>query len=137
MSFNLAVLTGRLTTTPELKVTTSGVNVCSFNIAVDRGYGDNKATDFIPIVAWRGSAELVSKNFKKGDPIGIEGSLQTRKYKDRDGNNRTAFEVVVNNVQFIGGKNTKNEPTQNVGIEKPQADDFNDMGEVEDDDLPF
>ena len=136
MAFNLIVLTGRLTTTPELKVTTSGVNVCSFTLAVDRGYGENKTADFIPCVAWRGSAEFVTKYFKKGSPIGIEGSLQTRKYQDKDGNNRTAFEVIVNNVQFIGSKNEQNEGMNDPLVDVAQKlDGFTDMGT--DDDLPF
>lgn len=139
MAFNLVVLTGRLTADPELKTTTNGVSVCSFNIAVDRGYGDNKQTDFINIVAWRGSAEFVSKYFSKGDAIGIEGSIQTRKYQDKNGNNRTAFEVVANNVQFVESRKDKNtnadtdEPPQNFS----NNSDFADLGEVEQDDLPF
>ena len=136
MAFNLIVLTGRLTTTPELKVTTNGVNVCGFTIAVDRGYGENKATDFIPCVAWRGSAEFVSKHFTKGDLIGIEGSLQTRKFQDKDGNNRTAYEVVVNNVQFIGGKKEQGESATDPLIDVAQKlDGFTSVDD--DDDLPF
>ena len=139
MAFNLVVLTGRLTADPELKTTQSGLSVCSFNIAVDRGYGENKQTDFISVVAWRGSAEFVAKHFKKGDMIGIEGSIQTRKYQDKNGNNRTAFEVVVNNVQFVEGKKNdvnidRDEPTQSFSNSN---NDFEDMGEVGDDDLPF
>lgn len=104
MAFNLVVLTGRLTAAPELKVTPSGKSVCSFTIAVDRGYGDNKETDFITCVAWEKTAEFVSKYFNKGSEIGIEGSIQTRKWTDKNGNNRTAFEIRVSNTQFIGGK---------------------------------
>ena len=104
--FNLVVLTGRLTADPELKTTQSGISVTSFSIAVDRRYraGEEKQTDFINIVAWRQTAELVAKYFKKGNLIGIEGSIQTRKYTDKNGNNRTAFEVVANNIQFIESK---------------------------------
>ena len=138
MAFNLVVLTGRLTADAELKTTPNGISVCSFTIAVDRGYGENKTTDFIPCVAWRGSAEFVSKHFSKGGQIGIEGSLQTRKYQDKNGNNRTAFEVIVNNTQFIGGK--KNTDV-NIDTDEPTPSfnnsGFADMGGVEDDDLPF
>ena len=104
--FNLVILSGRLTINPELKTTPNGVSVCSFSIAVERKYkqDEEKLTDFINIVAWRSSAEFVSKYFKKGDMIGIEGSIQTRKYQDKDGNNRTAFEVVVNDIHFIENK---------------------------------
>ena len=104
--FNLAILTGRLTNDVELKVTTSGISVCNFSIAVDRAYkkGEEKQTDFLNVVCWRSTAEFVSKWFKKGSLIGIEGSIQTRKYQDKDGNNRTAFEIVANNVHFIESK---------------------------------
>ena len=104
--FNLAILTGRLTNDVELKVTTSGISVCTFSIAVDRAYkkGEEKQTDFLNVVCWRSTAEFVSKWFKKGSLIGIEGSIQTRKYQDKDGNNRTAFEIVANNVHFVESK---------------------------------
>lgn len=138
--FNLVVLTGRLTADPELKTTPNGVSVCSFDIAVDSGYGDNKKTNFIKIVAWRGSAEFVAKHFKKGNMIGIEGSIQTRKYQDKNGNNRVAFEVVVNDVQFVESKKDKDvnisagSPPQNFSN---NSNDFADLGDVGDDDLPF
>ena len=135
MAFNSVVLTGRLTGDAELKTTPNGTSVCSFNIAVDRGYGDNKQTDFIPIVAWRGSAEFVAKHFKKGDMIGIEGSIQTRKYTDKNGNNRTAFEVVANNVQFVGGKKQEQTETDPLASFSQKVDTFQ---EVDDEsDLPF
>lgn len=107
--FNLVVLTGRLTADPELKTTPNGVSVCSFSIAVERRYkqGEERQTDFINIVAWRSTAEFVSKYFSKGSMIGIEGSIQTRRYQDKDGNNRTAFEVVANNVQFMEFKRSE------------------------------
>lgn len=104
MAFNLVVLTGRLTAAPEIKTTPSGKSVCSFTIAVDRGYGDNKETDFITCVAWEKTAEFIGKYFNKGSEIGIEGSIQTRKWTDKNGNSRTAFEIRVSNAQFIGGK---------------------------------
>lgn len=103
--FNLTILTGRICNDVELKYTQSNIPVCSFTIAVDRrGKGENKQTDFINIVAWRNTAEFITKYFSKGSMIGIEGSIQTRKYQDKDGNNRTAFEVVANNVQFMESK---------------------------------
>ena len=141
---NLCVLTGRLTVDPELKTTANGVNVTSFSIAVDRGYGENKQTDFINIVAWRQTALFITENFTKGSLIGIEGSIQTRKYQDKDGRNRTAFEVVCNNAQFIlpksafnGGLNESNgipdEATQ--GFSNTDTGDFTTIDS--DDDLPF
>lgn len=132
---NIAVLMGRMTSTPELKTTPSGISVTSFSIAVDRGYGDNKQTDFINIVGWRKTAELICKHFTKGSRIAIEGSIQTRRYQDRDGNNRTVFEVVANNVHFV---DTKSKPSVDVNPDNTDRNSgFEDMGEVTDDDLPF
>ena len=114
--FNITILTGRIVADPELKTTNSGVPVCNFTIAVNRNYraGEEQQTDFINVVAWKQRAEFISKYFKKGSMIGIEGSIQTRKYQDKDGNNRTAFEVVANNVQFVEGKKEGNTaPTTN------------------------
>ena len=121
--FNLAILTGRLTADPELKTTPNGISVCSFSIAVDRAYkkGEDKETDFINIVCWRTTAEFVSKWFKKGNLIGIEGSIQTRKYQDKEGNNRTSFEVVANNVHFIESKRSD---TTNVNVAVDPLPDF-------------
>ena len=102
--FNLVVLSGRLTTDVELRTTPNGVSVCSFTIANETGFGENKNTNFINVVAWRGTAEVVTKHFKKGNMIGIEGAIKTRKYTDKNGNNRTAFEVEANNIQFLEPK---------------------------------
>ena len=138
--FNLVVLTGRLTQDAELKTTNNGVSVTSFSIAVDRrGKGEDRQTDFINIIAWRQTAEFITKYFKKGSMIGIEGSIQTRKYQDRAGNNRMALEVVANNVQFVEGK--KNDTTQ--GDSDPlqnlqnRVSDFQDHGEFANGDVPF
>lgn len=139
--FNLVVLTGRLTSDPELKVTPNGVPVTSFSIAVNRNYraGEEQQTDFINIVAWRQRAEFITSYFKKGSMIGIEGSIQTRRYQDSNGNNRTAFEVVVNNAQFVEGK--KDNDTQDPLDElKGKLDELNQSEFVEitsGDDLPF
>lgn len=139
--FNLVVLTGRLTADPELKTTPNGISVTSFSIAVGRRYraGEEAQTDFINIVAWRQTAEFITKYFKKGSMIGIEGSIQTRRYTDKNGNNRTAFEVVANNVQFVeskkdnmGGANDAVESFSNVA-----TDDFTEVSGGMDDDLPF
>ena len=141
--FNLVVLTGRLTADTELKTTPSGVSVMSFTIAVQRSYksGEEPITDFIYIQAWRHTAEFIAKYFQKGSMIGIEGSIQTRRYTDKDGNNRTAFEVVANNVQFVESKRN------NTDVSVPTNDPLpalaqtinNAFSEVNanDDDLPF
>ena len=138
--FNLVVLTGRLTADPELKTTSNGTSVVSFSIAVDRRYrtGEERQTDFINIVAWRSSAEFISKYFKKGSVIGIEGSIQTRKYTDKNGNNRTAFEVVANNVQFVASKRDGAASVgESAGFSNADVNDFADLGDAQDDDLPF
>lgn len=133
--FNLVVLTGRLTATPELKTTPNGVSVTSFSIAVNRNYraGEEQIADFINIVAWRGTAEFITKYFQKGSLIGIEGSIQTRRYQDSNGNNRTAFEVIANNVQFVESK--RNNQDSNNTEPNESANDFTEIDTG--DDLPF
>ena len=104
---NVVAIMGRLVADPELRTTQSGVNTCTFRIACDRNFarqGEQRQADFITIVAWRQQAEFVCKYFQKGSMIAIEGSLQTRQYQDRSGNNRTAVEVVANNISFASAK---------------------------------
>lgn len=138
---NVVVLTGRLTADPELKSTTNGTSVCSFKIAVDRRYkqGEERKADFINIVTWRSSAEFVSKYFKKGSMIAIEGAIQTRKYQDKDGNNRTAFEVLANNVQFADYGKKEDKPSEDANDPLPQfSDSLEAFQEVDpDEDCPF
>lgn len=97
---NNICLLGRLTVDPELKTTPNGVSVTSFNLAVDRYTGGERKADFIPIVAWRATAEFITRYFRKGDMIAVNGTLTTRPYRDKEGNKRTVFEVVANNVCF-------------------------------------
>ena len=134
---NLVILKGRLTADVELKATTNGKSVCSFTLAVDRGYGDNKVTDFITCVAWEQRAEFISKYFSKGSEIRILGEINTRKWQDKDGNNRTAFEVRVNESGFCGSKNAQNNTQDNAqnSFAQPQ-NDFEEVGGF-DGDLPF
>lgn len=105
---NIAVIMGRLVAAPELRTTPSGVSVTSFRVAVDRSYssrdGGERQTDFIDVVAWRGTAEFVCKYFQKGQMIAVNGRIQTRNYEDKQGNKRTAVEVVAENVHFCGSK---------------------------------
>lgn len=109
---NCAVLMGRLTADPVLKTTTSGKEVCSFQIAVDKTVNGERKADFINIVAWEGSAVFVEKYFRKGSMIAIQGSIQTRPYEDKHGNKRTAFEVVAREISFCGDKKeTSQAPT--------------------------
>ncbi len=98
---NKAILMGRLTRDPELRHTNSGTAVCSFSIAIDNGYGDNRRTDFINCVAWSKTAEFVTNYFGKGKMIIVEGRIQSRSWDDPNGGGkRYATEVVAENVSF-------------------------------------
>lgn len=99
---NHIILMGRLTAAPELKSTTQGTPVLSATLAVERPGYKEKTTDFLPIVAWRGTAEMISKYFHKGSMICIEGMLTTRKWDTKEGEHRTAYEIVVDRVHFTG-----------------------------------
>ena len=101
-----------MTADPELKQTQGGLSVCSFSIAVNRRFkGENgqQECDFITIVAWRQQAEFVTRYFKKGNPILVCGSLQTRTWTDNQGNKRYATEVVADEVSFVGNKESNTE----------------------------
>lgn len=147
---NKAILMGRLTVDPELKQTPSGISVTTFSLAVNRNY-NREMTDFINIVAWRQTAEFVSKYFKKGQLVAVEGSIQTRNYEDKSGNKRTAFEVVCDQAYFAESKNSNSSGFQNFGNEegssKPQTQNntsfssgsfegFEEL-DIDDSELPF
>ncbi len=103
-SLNKVILIGNLTADPELKTTAAGVSVCSFRIGVQRRFKDSNGqsvSDFINIVAWRQTAEFISKFFRKGRPICIVGSIQTRGYTDQQGNRRYVTEVVADDASFV------------------------------------
>ena len=108
MSLNRVVIMGRLTRDPELRRTQTGTAVTSFSLAVDRDFksreSGEKATDFIDVVAWRQTAEFVCQYFAKGRMAVVEGRLQIRDWKDKDGNNRRSAEVVADNVYFGDSK---------------------------------
>ena len=101
---NHIVIMGRLTRDPELRTTQSGVSVTSFTVAVDRDFGGRdggeRQTDFIDCVAWRSTGEFVSRYFHKGSMIVVSGRLQSRKWQDREGNNRVSWEINADNVYF-------------------------------------
>ena len=105
---NHIVLMGRLTRDPELRRSGSGIAVASFSLAVDRDFGSRetgeKETDFIDIVAWRNTAEFVSKYFTKGRMAVVSGRLQIRNWNDKDGNKRRSAEVVADNIYFGDSK---------------------------------
>ena len=101
---NHIVIMGRLTRDPELRTTQAGVSVTSFTVAVDRDFGGRdggeRQTDFVDCVAWRSTGEFVSKYFHKGSMIVVSGRLQSRKWQDREGNNRVSWEINADNVYF-------------------------------------
>lgn len=146
---NVVALNGRLVADPELKTTQTGLSVCSFRIAVDRSYskGSEKQTDFIDIVTWRQQAEFVSKYFRKGQLVAVQGSLQMRNWQDKEGNKRVSAEVVADNVHFAESKRDSAAANQMAtsgdrfnSEPKPayQSGDTGDFVEVPgDDDLPF
>ena len=129
--FNRAILIGRMTADPELKQTNSGKSVSSFCIAVARPR-DREKVDFLDIVTWGKTAEFVNQWFHKGDPIGVEGPVQTRSYEDKNGNKRTSVEIVATGVFFVGSKST------GKADEKPAESEQGGFEEGSDEnDLPF
>lgn len=104
---NVICIMGRLAHEPVAKTTPSGVPVTTFTVAVERsmaGQDGNRQTDFFDVVAWRKTAEFVSRYFNKGSWIAVNGSLQTRSYEDKNGNKRKAYEIIADNVHFAGNK---------------------------------
>ncbi len=146
---NMVALMGRLTYEPELRTTPSGVSVLRFQVACDRNYqkdSQNRQADFIDCVAWRQTAEFISKYFHKGSMIAVEGTIQTSNYTDKDGNKRKQIEVLANNVSFCGGKSengtqgtqgAQNEQYTQGGMDiNPDTSDFEEIVD-DDDDFPF
>lgn len=143
---NHVILTGRLTHTPELRQTPSGVFVCKFSVAVQRKYNKNKTeqeADFIEIEAWRGTAEFVSKYFDKGDMIDITGRLKTYRWKDENDTTHFGTSVLVESVEFAPTNNRK--PAESNPDTPTTADtqaqdipaDFEEFEEIADSDYPF
>ena len=125
---NTICITGRVTQNPELRKTQSGVSVMSLSLAVDRDYkvSNEKVTDFIPVIIWRKTAEVVSQYTSKGDLLSVVGSLESRKYTDSDGNNRTVWEVKADKVGFLSRKKQpeQNEQTQQNFTELPNDEEL-------------
>ena len=133
---NVVAIMGRLTYEPELKVTPSNVYVLRFQIAVDRSYtpkNQERQADFIDCVAWRSTAEFISRHFHKGQMIALTGSIQTGDYTDKNGKQRKAVDVVVNEASFCGSKSEVNPPQSYASAD---ASDFEEIID-DDDDLPF
>jgi len=130
---NHIVLMGRLTRDPELRYTQSQLPVVSFRIAVDRDFGGRdgaeRQTDFIDVVAWRSTAEFVSKYFSKGSMAVVSGRLQMRDWTDRDGNKRTSAEVVADNVYFGDSKRSRDESAGgNASAPRAGGDSYSNRG---------
>ena len=121
---NVVAIMGRLAADPQLRQTTTGKNVASFRIACDRGRRDangQSQADWLDVVAWDRTAEFVCKYFQKGSLIAIDGRLQSRSYQDKNGNNRTAIEIVANNVNFAAPKSANAAPMGDAGYGAPTA----------------
>ena len=132
---NHIVLMGRLTKNPELRRTSSGIAVASFSLAVERDFSSResgeKETDFIDIVAWRGTAEFVAKYFTKGRMVAVSGRLQIRSWTDKDGARRRSAEVVAETVYFADSR--RQSDADDAGLQAPPEPE-----PLEDDsDLPF
>lgn len=147
---NRVVLMGRLAADPELRVTPNNVAVATFTLAVGRTYvskGGDRQTDWIDIVAWRQTAEFISKYFKKGQLMAVEGSLQTRTYEDKNGNKRKVVEIVADNAFFCEGRQSAS-ASDNSDFSNPlvgsvpnsfESGELDDFEEISSDDkaLPF
>ncbi|MBD5083074.1 MAG: single-stranded DNA-binding protein [Clostridiales bacterium] len=143
---NSVVIMGRLTFDPELRTTPNGISVVRFQVACDRNFsrsGEDRKTDFIDVTAWRQTAEFVSRYFRKGSMIAVEGSIQTDSFTDKDGNKRKTVQVVANNVSFCGSK-AESGTASNPVFSQPapsyaSADnsDFEEISDDDEDDLPF
>ena len=140
---NTSVIMGRLVADPELRKTNSGKSVMSFTVAVDRGYsrqGEEKQTDYIDCVAWEKTADFISRFFRKGSMIAVQGRIQTRNYEDKNGNKRKAVEIVADNVSFCGDKKQQDDSKIREAAQPAYTGnaDVNDFREItSDDDLPF
>lgn len=135
---NKVILIGNLTRDPELTETPSGISVCRFAIAVTRDYANNEGTretDFFNITVWRGRAENCGRYLKKGNKVGVVGSLQTRSYEDKDGIKRTVTDIVASEVEFLTPKKAESDGedlgSMTVKRERPQLELIDDNG------LPF
>lgn len=136
LNLNKVILAGRLTADPELKITPSGLAVTSFSLAVDRKEAKDaeKKTDFITVVAWRQTAEFITRYFRKGSPICVSGSVQTRSWQDQSGGKRYATEIVAGEANFVESKaSSEQQSPQYTPAEA--APSFEEVSP--DDDLPF
>ncbi len=140
---NKAILIGNLTRDPELAETKDGIAVCRFSIAVNRYIRAGESqTDFFNIVAWRGLGENVAKYCKKGQKVAIVGSIQVRNYEDRDGNMRTAIDIIASDVEFISSLNNnandRDFTTNDISATNTRSEKKVTLQPIDDDDdIPF
>lgn len=131
---NEIVIHGRLTAAPTIKQTASGVNVCSMTVAVDRTYakqGEEKMTDFFTVNAWRKLAENASKHLSKGSEVIVFGAMHSRKWTDKNNENRISWEISASDIDFCGSK-TENKPDMTNAVQETKT-----THTENDDDLPF
>ena len=142
MAFNRVIMVGRLTADPELKMTQNGTQVVSFSLALSKG--KDQPTDFFDFVAWRNTAEFLSRYFHKGDGIGVVGRLTVDSFTDKEGNKRKSYKVTADEVFFVEGKRSDGEGTNTAPAEKTaqsalyEPTEGGNFENVEnDEDLPF
>lgn len=138
---NHVIIMGRLCSDPELRATPNGVSVATMRLACDRDFKNKKTgereTDFINVVAWRQTAEYICRNFTKGRMVVVDGRLQIRPYTDRDGNKRTAAEVVAENVYFADSKRDGGQSPTISDLSENGEDTFQEICDVVEGNLPF
>lgn len=133
---NKIQLIGRLTADPELRTTNSGVQVCSFTVAVNRRFNRDE-TDFFPVVVWRDAAVNCNKFLTKGSQVGVSGSVQIRRYEDKDGIKRTAIDVQADEVEFLSSKGESNASNNNSASKSKSEINVAELEEVDDGDVPW
>lgn len=137
-------ITGNLTKDIEVRSTQSGISVCSFTVAVKRPHTSD-TTDFIPCTAWRQTADFLGKYASKGRKVGISGILTARNYEDKNGNKRTAYEILVDNAELLDSRSGNNVQNYTTNAQKPQQgqnagvfeQEMGDLIEIVDEELPF
>lgn len=137
---NKVFLIGNLTRDPELTETATGISVCHFSIAVNRGYSSSdgeKQTDFFNVTAWRGLADTISRFCKKGSKVAVSGSIQMRTYEDNNGQKRTAVDIIASDVEFLSSKSQSSGEDYDAGEKpasssrkKPTLQAFDDDGDI-------
>lgn len=133
---NSIILTGNICNDLELKSTNSGKSLCTFNLAVKRPFAKD-VTDFLTVVCWNKQAENIFKFCSKGSRIGVSGTMTTRKWEDNEGNKRTAYEVVANEIEFLEKKADGQSNAQSTNYTPTMDADVDGFVVVDDDDLPF